>query len=122
MRNNCHCCCSFFLERTKLMATKEVKAREAAGENLEQCIWVPEKPYLLVRGVTDGNGNKCQAISFFVSRKDFNYAVSKAEKSGYEIMYAAKVEAFQKIMPGVKSGFGRGMEVSSVLYVDEEEE
>lgn len=90
------------------MASKEVKEREKAGENLEGLLWTPEKPYMLVRGSGDH-----VAVSFFFTREDFDYAVKKAEKAGDEILNAAEITAFKKIEP-YKSGFGRNVEIPFV--------
>lgn len=87
------------------MATREVKEREAGGEDLTGLAWTPEKPYMLIR-LSEGN----MMVSFFCTEDDFNYALKKADKNGDEIIYAAKVEAFRKIGP-YKSGFGRKEEV-----------
>ena len=94
------------------MATKEVKARELAGEDLSGKVWTAEKPYMLVRYTEKG-----AVTTFYVSDEDFEFAVKKAEKNQEEIVYAAKVEAFQKI-GDFKSGFGRKFEISDVLYID----
>lgn len=101
----------FKTERNNNMATKEVKLREANGEDLSGITWTAEKPYMLVR-----KENGKLAISFFVSREDFDYAVNKVKKYGEEVVYAAYVEAFQKI-DDYKSGFGR-LEEIKVIEVD----
>lgn len=87
------------------MASKEVKEREKAGENLEGLLWTPEKPFMLVR-----SSNGQEIVSFFFTREDFDYAVKKAVKAGDEILNAAEVTAFRKIEP-YKSGFGRNVEI-----------
>ena len=95
------------------MATKEVKAREAAGEDLSGLIWTAEKPYMLIKQVGQNT-----VASFYASREDFDFMAEKAVKNGEEIVYAAKIEAFQKI-DDYKSGFGRKFEVSDMLYIDD---
>lgn len=91
------------------MASKEVKEREKAGENLEGLLWTPEKPFMLVRG-SEKSG---VAVSFFFTKEDFDYAVKKAVKAGEEIINAAEITAFKKIEP-YKSGFGRNIEIPFV--------
>lgn len=93
------------IQEEKTMASKEVKLREKAGENLDGLLWAPEKPFMLVRG----SGGKV-VVSFFFSKADFDFAVSKAVKDGDEILNAAEVTAFRKI-GDYKSGFGRNTEI-----------
>lgn len=88
------------------MATKEVKAREARGEDLTGIIWTAEKPFMLVK--TDGERT---SVMFLTCRSDFDYAVDKATKNGEEVLYAANVLCFQKL-DGYKSGFGRNTETN----------
>lgn len=92
------------------MATREVKEREARGEDLTGIVWTAEKPFMMVRSSEEGT-----RISFFTCRADFDYAAEKARKHGEVIEYAANVLCFQKI-DGFKSGFGRNTETTHEAY------